>query len=48
MVVDLAKDKRNYTPEQLNQLTMRVREGDLSDVMALYESDIKVRSLITF
>lgn len=42
MVVSLAQDKRSYTPVELANLTQRVREGDLTDVLKLYEDDIKV------
>jgi len=42
MVISLAQDKRNYSTEELANLTRRVREGDLTDVLKLYEDDIKV------
>ena len=42
MVISLAQDKRNYSAEELVGLTKRIREGDLTDVLKLYEDDIKV------
>jgi len=42
MVVSLAQDKRSYTPQELDVLASRVKKGDLSDVLRLYEDDIKV------
>lgn len=44
MVISLAQDKRNYSAVELAALTRRVREGDLTDVLKLYEDDIKVSS----
>lgn len=43
MVIDLAKDKKHYSPDELANLSRRVREGDLTDVLKLYEEDMKVR-----
>ena len=42
MVVSLAQDKKSYTPHELDVLASRVKKGDLSDVLRLYEDDIKV------
>lgn len=42
MVVSLAQDKKAYTPQELEVLSSRVKKGDLSDVLKLYEDDIKV------
>ncbi|CDZ96309.1 Nuclear control of ATP synthase 2 [Phaffia rhodozyma] len=41
MVIDLAREKKAYTEVELVSLSRRVREGDLSDVLKLYEEDMK-------
>lgn len=41
MVLSLAKDKLQYTPEQLGNLSHQIRAGDLTAVLKLYEEDIK-------
>lgn len=42
MVVSLAEEKMSYSPQQLDALSSRVKKGDLSDVLKLYEDDMKV------
>ena len=41
MCLELARDKLNYSPEQMAALTDRIRVGDLTAVMQIYEEDIK-------
>ncbi|KAG8917629.1 Nuclear control of ATPase protein 2, partial [Tulasnella sp. 408] len=41
MVLSLASEKLNYTPEQLEDLSIAVRQGDLTPVLRIYEQDIK-------
>lgn len=41
MTLALAKDKLNYTPEQMAALSQQLRTGDLTTVMQIYEDDIK-------
>ncbi|KAG9090607.1 Nuclear control of ATPase protein 2, partial [Ceratobasidium sp. 370] len=41
MVVSLSTEKLSYTPDQIAELTKQIREGDLTEVMKLYENDIK-------
>ena len=41
MALDLARDKLNYTPEQMAALSEQLRAGDLTAVMQIYEDDIK-------
>ncbi|KIO29387.1 hypothetical protein M407DRAFT_169623 [Tulasnella calospora MUT 4182] len=41
MVLSLASEKLNYTPEQLEDLSTAVRQGDLTPVLRIYEHDIK-------
>jgi nuclear-control-of-ATPase protein 2 len=49
MVLSLAQDKLNYNGEQLTELTTKIRRGDLTSVLELYEQDIKspVKSAVT-
>ncbi|CEL62471.1 Nuclear control of ATPase protein 2 OS=Schizosaccharomyces pombe (strain 972 / ATCC 24843) GN=nca2 PE=3 SV=1 [Rhizoctonia solani AG-1 IB] len=49
MVISLSTEKFSYTPEQVAQMSEQIRAGDLTEVMKLYENDIKhpVRSAIT-
>lgn len=49
MVLSLAQDKLNYKGEQLAELTTKIRQGDLTSVLELYEQDIKspVKSAVT-
>lgn len=41
MVISLSTEKLSYTPEQIAELTKQIREGDLTEVMKVYENDIK-------
>lgn len=41
MTLSLAKDKLNYTPEQMAALSQQLRGGDLTTVMQIYEDDIR-------
>lgn len=41
MVISLSTEKLAYTPEQIAELTKQIREGDLTEVMKVYENDIK-------
>ncbi|KAE9407961.1 NCA2-domain-containing protein [Gymnopus androsaceus JB14] len=41
MSLSLATDQLNYTPAQLDALSARIRLGDLTPVLKLYEEDIK-------
>ncbi|KAF9531473.1 ATP synthase regulation protein NCA2-domain-containing protein [Crepidotus variabilis] len=41
MTLSLARDSLNYTPEQLQVLSEKVRLGDLTPVMQAYEADIR-------
>jgi len=41
MTVSLARDRLNFTPEQLQSLAEKVRLGDLTPVMQAHEEDIR-------
>jgi nuclear-control-of-ATPase protein 2 len=41
MSLALAQDKRSYTAEQLANLTLQIRQGDLTPVLRIYEDDIR-------
>ena len=41
MCLELARDKLNYSSEQMDALTERIRVGDLTTVMQIYEENIK-------
>jgi len=41
MTVSLARDRLNFTPEQLQSLAEKFRLGDLTPVMQAYEEDIR-------
>ncbi|KAF5392372.1 hypothetical protein D9757_001529 [Collybiopsis confluens] len=41
MALSLASDHLHYTPVQLDELSTRIRLGDLTPVLKLYEEDIK-------
>jgi hypothetical protein len=49
MALSLAKDKLNYSPAQLDDLSIKLRLGDLTPILQIYEKDIKnpVRSAIS-
>jgi hypothetical protein len=42
MVAQFGRDHYNLSDDQLAQLTIQVREGDLSSVLKAYEEAIKV------
>ena len=39
--MSLARDKLNYTQNQMAALSQQVRQGDLTPVMQIYEDDIR-------
>jgi len=41
MALSLARDKLNYTPAQLDDLSNKLRLGDLTPILEIYEGDIK-------
>jgi nuclear-control-of-ATPase protein 2 len=41
MTLDLAKDKLHYDDDQLRALSEKIRVGDLTPVLQIYEGDIK-------
>lgn len=49
MALSLARDKLNYGPAQLDDLSNKLRLGDLTPILQIYEEDIKnpVRSAIS-
>lgn len=49
MTLSLSADKLKYNGTQLAELSARIREGDLTPVLKIYEDDIKnpVKSALT-
>lgn len=49
MALSLARDKLNYSPAQLDDLSNKLRLGDLTPILQIYEEDIKspVRSAVS-
>ncbi|KAI9443379.1 NCA2-domain-containing protein [Lactarius indigo] len=49
MALSLAREKLNYSPAQLDDLSNKLRLGDLTPILQIYEEDIKspVRSAIS-
>jgi hypothetical protein len=49
MALSLARDKLNYSPTQLDDLSDKLRFGDLTPILQIYEEDIKspVRSAVS-
>jgi nuclear-control-of-ATPase protein 2 len=49
MALSLARDKLNYSPAQLDGLSSKLRFGDLTPILQIYEEDIKrpVRSTVS-
>lgn len=49
MTLSLAREKLNYTQEQLTSLSKQIRVGDLTPILQIYEEDIKspLKSAIT-
>ena len=41
MALALAREKLNYTQEQMAALSEQIRHGDLTAVMQIYEDDIR-------
>lgn len=41
MALSLAREKLNYTQEQMTVLSEQIRHGDLTAVMQIYEDDIR-------
>lgn len=41
MVLSLAQDELRYGPNQLQELSQKIRVGDLTPIMELYEEEIK-------
>lgn len=47
MVADFGRDVYSYNDDQMRSVACRVKEGDLSDVMRVWENEIKVGPIIT-
>ena len=49
MAISLSKDRLSYNQSELDALAERIRHGDLTPVLEIYENDIKspTRSAIT-
>jgi nuclear-control-of-ATPase protein 2 len=49
MATALSVEKLNYNDVQIAELTQRIREGDLTPVLRVYEEEIKqpIRSAVT-
>ena len=49
MALSLARDKLNYSQTQLDDLSGKLRFGDLTPILQIYEEDIKspVRSAVS-
>jgi nuclear-control-of-ATPase protein 2 len=43
MVIDFARDEYRLSPDELGELALKVRSGDLTPVLRAWEKDIKVR-----
>lgn len=41
MSLSIAREKLNYSQEQLDELSRQIRVGDLTPVLKIYEEDIK-------
>ena len=46
MVVDFGRDEYKMSEEELRILANKVRVGDLTDVLRVWEKDIKVCSIV--
>lgn len=42
MVLDFVRDQRQLNDEEIVNLTYRIRDGDLSMVLRVYEQELKV------
>jgi nuclear-control-of-ATPase protein 2 len=49
MALSLARDKLSYNPAQLEDLSNKLRVGDFTPILEIYEEDIKnpVRSAVS-
>lgn len=49
MAVDLSRDRLSLNESEVQQLSERIRQGDLTPVLRIYEEDIKtpVRTALT-
>ena len=49
MSLALAKEQLHYSPDQLEQLSQRIKVGDLTPILKLYEDDIRspLKSAVT-
>ena len=49
MTLSLAREKLNYSQEQLASLSQQIRVGDLTPILQIYEEDIKnpLKSVVT-
>lgn len=49
MALALAKEKLNYSAEQLDAFATKIRSGDLTPILEIYEEDIKrpMKSAVT-
>lgn len=49
MALALAKEKLNYSAQQLDAFTTKIRSGDLTPILEIYEEDIKrpMKSAVT-
>jgi nuclear control of ATPase protein 2 len=49
MATALSVEKLNYSDAQISELTQKIREGDLTPILQVYEDDIKqpIRSAVT-
>ena len=41
MALSLARDELHYSPEQLQELSQKVKVGDLTAILQIYEDDIR-------
>jgi hypothetical protein len=48
MVLDFVRDQRQLNDEEIVNLTYRIRDGDLSMVLRVYEQELKVIILRRF
>ncbi|CAG8824190.1 28704_t:CDS:2, partial [Racocetra persica] len=49
MVLDFARDQKQFTAEEINEISKRIQDGDLSLVLKAYEQELKnpVKSTLT-
>ena len=49
MTLSLAREKLNYSQDQLASLSQQIRVGDLTPILQIYEEDIKnpLKSVVT-